>query len=131
MNTKYWLLGIILGLTTLVSSCYYDNKEDLYDYIIVEGEGHPCDFTDVSYTTDIATILNLQCNGACHNASDRQGNVILDTYNRVMPYVNNGSLIGSINHSGGYAIMPPGGQKISSCDIEKIQFWIDNGAPNN
>ena len=79
----------------------------------------------------VLPILDIQCNGACHNATDREGNVILETYNNITPYVNDGSLMGSIHHTGGFAIMPTSGTKIPSCEIEKLQSWVDAGAPNN
>lgn len=131
MKNTFLLFTTILLFTMLISSCYYDNKDDLYEYKIVDGIGVPCEFTTVSYANDVAPILEVQCNGACHNSVDRQGNIVLDTYNKVIPYVNDGSLMGSINHTGGFAPMPPSSQKIPSCEIEKLQAWVNDGAPNN
>ena len=117
-------------LTLFIGSCYYDNKDDLYDEVIVPGTG-ACEFTDVSYSSDLSSIIDLYCNGACHNATDRQGNVILETYNQVKQYVDNGSFLGSIKHESSFVSMPPG-SKLNSCDIQKIEDWIINqGAPNN
>lgn len=124
------ILGLLYVLTCC-SSCYYDNKDDLFDVVIVEGEFVPCEFTEVSYAIDVVPILELQCNGACHNSVDRRGNIVLDTHSDILPYLNDGSFIGSIIHTAGFEVMPPGGQKIPDCEIQKLQFWVDNGAPNN
>lgn len=126
-HSTYWLLLIVLGF----SSCFYDNKEDYYDYQVVAGSEAPCDFTSVSFASDILPVVAIQCNGACHNANDRLGNVVLETHNNITPYINDGSFIGSINHTGSFAVMPPGGQKIPACNIQKIEAWIQAGAPNN
>ncbi|HFB99852.1 MAG TPA: hypothetical protein ENJ53_03510 [Phaeodactylibacter sp.] len=131
MKNTYFLFTLLVVATMIISSCYYDNKQDLYDYKIVPGSGVPCEFTSVSFATDILPILDVQCNGACHNANDHLGNVILAQYNNVIPYVNNGKLLNSVNHSSGASAMPPGGQKIPSCEIDKLQAWVDDGAPNN
>lgn len=128
LNIIFICLVGLLG-TGMFHSCYYDNKDDLYDVIVIPGSGD-CNFTDISYDTDLKPILDLYCNGACHNATDRQGNVILETYNQVKQYVDDGSLLGSVKYESGYAAMPPGA-KLNSCDIEKLQFWVDQGALNN
>lgn len=114
----------------LSSSCYYDNKDDLYDVVIVPGEAGACDFTTVSYATDLMPILELQCNAACHNPTDRRGNIVLTSHSDVIPYVNDGSLLGSIQYASDFVAMPPG-LRMPTCDIDKIQSWINNGAPNN
>jgi len=131
MNTKYlFFASYVLLLVGLCASCYYDNKDDLYDVVIVPGEVGPCDFTTISYSVDLVPIINLQCNDACHNAVDRRGNIVLETHGQVMPYINDGSFLGSIKYEAGFAAMPPG-IKMIDCDISKIEFWINNGAPNN
>ena len=125
-SIKYIIIVIIgFGLT----ACFYDNKDDLYDVIIIPGDGS-CEFGEISYQNDLVTIIDLYCNDGCHNAVDRQGNVVLETYNNVQPYLDDGSFIGSIKYESPFAPMPPG-SKLSQCDIDKIDSWIANGAPNN
>ncbi len=126
MKYSFWicLISIFCG------GCYYDNKEDLYEYVEVEVEGSLCEFTDVSYSMELQELFNLNCNNACHNAVDQFGGVVLDSHASLLNYVTNGSLISVINHESGFSPMPPGA-KLEDCDIEKIQFWVDNGAPNN
>ena len=131
MKDIFSIISFFLLLSVAFSNCYYDNKEDLYQYNIIDNQSGACEITTVSYKNDIAPILNLQCNAACHNANDRFGNVVLDEYNKVIPYVNNGKLMGTIKHEPGFIIMPTSGRKIPSCDIKKLDAWIIDGAKNN
>jgi len=127
---KFSIVIIIFAICTLLtfSACYYDNKDDLYDVVIIPGEG--CEFGEISYGTDLVPVIDLFCNNACHNATDRQGNIILETYNNIIPYLDDGSFIGSIRYESNFAPMPPA-SKLNACDISKIESWISAGAPNN
>lgn len=115
----------LLGLLTGLSSCYYDNREDLYPHL-----DQPCNFDIVSFSTDIVPVLEAQCN-ICHSATANQGNVNLEGYENVKAYANNGSLYGSVAHDPGYSPMPSAAQKILQCDIDKIRAWVEAGAPDN
>ncbi len=122
-NTTY-ALGFVFLLVN--SSCYYDNKEDLYQYIIDE----ECTATEATFITDIVPIITDNCN-RCHRNGREDGNVNLEGYNRVLPYAQNGQLLGTMDHAAGYSIMPPSGPKVSFCDIEKVKLWLDAGALDN
>ena len=102
--------------------CYYDNVEELYP------DG--CRTNNMSYTDDVVPILERNCL-SCHNDMDEQGGVNLQTYDEVIVYVENGSLLGSIKHADGFEPMPLIGTMISNCSISKIEEWIYDGAINN
>ena len=119
------MLFVIVVLFSL-NSCYYDNKEDLYQYSQTE----PCVVASANYSNDIAQIMASECY-SCHSDVDQQGNINLEGYDNVKKYVDDGSLLGSIKHTGGFSVMPPSGVKIPKCDIEKVQLWINEGAQNN
>lgn len=121
---------IALSIVLAINACYYDNQEDLYNIVRVEGEVVACDTLVVSYSQHLVDIIDLQCNAACHNAVDRQGNIILETYSQVKPYVDNGKFLSSIKHTGSAKPMPPS-SKLPACDISWIESWIAAGAPNN
>jgi cytochrome c553 len=117
-----------LLLLTLMTSCYWDNEEALYGDIASN-----CNVTEASYSQDVTAILDWNCY-SCHSkqsAPSLGSNIILDSYDLLIQTVNNKKLIGSINHKGGYAAMPKSASKLSPCDIQTIQSWIDNGAQNN
>tara|TARA_Y100001949_G_C15950846_1_gene314646 strand:+ start:55 stop:441 length:387 start_codon:yes stop_codon:yes gene_type:complete len=119
-----WVLGVLL----LVSSCSWNNEEDLYG-----STGQICDVSSVTLSGSVAPLLDYNCNG-CHSteyASSSGGNIVLDQYSLLKKYVDNGSLLGSIKHQSGYDAMPKSAAKLSACDILTIHTWIENGAENN
>jgi mono/diheme cytochrome c family protein len=74
--------------------------------------GAPCDAELSSFSADIFPILQNSCIG-CHNANRTEGNVNLESYNLIIPYVDNG------------------GSSLSDCRISQIEKWIQEGAQNN
>ncbi|MEZ4827728.1 MAG: hypothetical protein R3C61_15810 [Bacteroidia bacterium] len=108
-----------------VSSCYYDNEEDLYP-----ASTNTCDTTNITYASVVQPLLQNRCY-VCHDAATKSGNIALDTYTDVLKMVNNGKLWGAINHSEGYVPMPDDEPKLGDCTLAKVKAWIDSGAPNN
>lgn len=111
-----------IAVCVIMQACYYDNIVDLYP------DG--CQTENVSYNDNIVPILNRECL-SCHNSFSEQGGVNLEGYENVLEYVNDGSLLGSIKHEDGYEPMPLSGSKMSNCDIDRIESWINDGAPDN
>jgi mono/diheme cytochrome c family protein len=130
MHIKPINLVLSLGLAGIMlaglGGCYYDKEEILYP-------GGNCDTTNVTYSGTVSGIINTNCN-VCHStasANANGGGIQLDTHPKLKVYVDNGKLMGSINHAGGYSPMPKNATKLSSCDIAKIQAWVNAGALNN
>lgn len=118
------LSGVILFSVFVLSSCYYDSKEDLYAY-----QNSQCDTAAISYSIDIEPIITAQCL-SCHNSALANGNVILENYDDVKASGQAGSLYGTITATNGYSIMPGSGSMVQ-CNIDKIGAWINAGMPNN
>lgn len=120
---KYFVITILfaVGLT----GCYYEIEEELY------GLPGPCDISSVNYTNTVTGILQSYGCLGCHSGVSASGSIRLDSYNNVKLQADNGRLYGAINHNAGYKPMPQGGNKMLSCDINKIKAWIDAGSPNN
>lgn len=115
---------IIMGLIGItLSSCYYDVGEELYP-------PSSCDTSAMSFKVDIAPIFKANC-VECHNKTLMHGNVSLDNYGGVLEVVQNGKLIGVINHNPGFPPMPRNQAKLPQCTINKIEAWINQGALNN
>ncbi|MBK7344368.1 MAG: c-type cytochrome [Saprospiraceae bacterium] len=121
LNAVCWSLLVMTSLLT--SSCYYDVEEELYP------SGN-CDTENMSFSQHIMPVFTQNCN-ICHATGVEQGDVILDSYDAVLPYVTNGKLIGSIQHANGFVAMPQGQPQLSACTIDKIAAWIADGALNN
>ncbi len=110
-------------MTVLLSSCYYDVEEDLYGPL-------DCNPIDVSYSTDIGSIMENYCN-SCHNLGTQSGGVRTDNYRELKIVADNGRLLGSIKHEDGFTAMPQGVDLLSSCNISKIEVWITEGTKDN
>jgi hypothetical protein len=118
------LLFFLCSGMILLTGCYYDNEETLYPQTV-------CDTTNVTYSGTIVPILQSNSCLTCHDPVTASGGVILQTYADLLVYVQNGKFWGAVSHASGYFPMPNGGNKLSDCDLTKIDLWIKKGAPNN
>lgn len=122
---RFLVLVALFGLIFTIG-CEKENEEDLTDDDVTA-----CDTENVTFSGKVTDILEqYQCVG-CHNSIAASGGVRLHDYTNVKVYVDNGSLLGSIRHDSGFKPMPQGSGKIPSCNIEQIEAWINDGAPNN
>ena len=119
MKKSIFILGAF-GLLISFSGCYYDNKTEIYGTAV-------CDTANPTYTATIQPMINQNCIG-CHGSSSPSGGVALTSYDQVKAVATKGSLEGTMNQSGVYALMPPGG-KLSACKLNQVAKWIRNGAP--
>jgi len=88
-----------------------------------------CDPNLFTYSLDIEPIINNAC-VSCHKPGYLGGGINLVGYANVKIQADNGFLLGTITHAPTYEPMPKGG-KLSECEIDKIQNWIEAGALNN
>jgi len=109
----------------IFSSCTYYNEEELHPNEV-------CDTSNITYTIDIKPIFEKNCY-SCHSnsAPTLQGNFNLEDFNNIQREVDNGNLLLNIKHDPDGIPMPKGGTKLSDCNINKIENWIDQGIPNN
>ncbi|MFD1470002.1 hypothetical protein ACFQ48_17370 [Hymenobacter caeli] len=119
------LIGAAVALLALASGCSYSHGS----------EPAPCpDVTASSstYAATISPIFDAHCR-ECH------GSAVYQTLGGGNDYSNyagikkqSASLIlGCIRHDPGFDQMPKGKDQLSTCDIARIQAWIDAGQPNN
>jgi uncharacterized membrane protein len=88
-----------------------------------------CSAVNVSYTNEVASILNINCMG-CHSGNTVNGGVNLSDYPGVAAAANSGKLYNAVVQNGKAVPMPPSG-KLAACDLKKIKAWIDEGVKNN
>ncbi|MGI9191825.1 MAG: c-type cytochrome domain-containing protein [Chitinophagaceae bacterium] len=90
-----------------------------------------CDTANIiSFSAHIQPILQNNCTG-CHSGASPSGAIGLENYTQTMTQVTNGKLLGSVKQLSGFSAMPKGGAKLSDCNINQIEKWIAQGAPNN
>ena len=102
------------------SGCYYDKEELLYP-----GACNPGNASAQGYWAEVVEpIIAARCT-SCHQPGG-QGPGDLRTYDAVKAIVDNGSFrqLVLISRS-----MPQGGA-LTPCEIQKLQAWVDAGAPN-
>lgn len=121
----YWKKFVFPLFLLVLAGCYYDKESVLYP-----NSENCTEVTNPSFNVDVLPLLNIRCNN-CHGGTVPSGGISLTTHTQVMKYVNDGSLMGSINQSSGYSAMPKNSNKMSACEINKIQGWISAGALNN
>ena len=117
-------IAYIFALFCLIASCSYENEEELFPNTTCESE-------NLSYADDIIGVLSNYSCLSCHSSIDQQGGVNLEDFVELKVFVDNGTLLKSVNQEDGVTPMPIGQAKMSECDIDKLASWINDGAPNN
>ena len=112
------IIGFVLPV--FLSSCYYDNYDDL------AVDAGACDTISMTYTSDIALIMTSNCT-SCHGGAAPAGNIPLENYNDVKASALNGSLLGTMDHASGWSAMPKNQPKLNVCTISKVSAWINQG----
>ncbi|MFN4892407.1 MAG: hypothetical protein ACK5G0_01420 [Bacteroidota bacterium] len=89
-----------------------------------------CNSTVFTYSGAVRPTLESKCIG-CHSGVVPSGAVNLSDYTNTRIWALNGKLYGSIAHQSGFSPMPKNSAKLSDCEIQQVQQWIQAGAQNN
>ena len=84
----------------------------------------------VTYSGDVAPLMQTYCNG-CHGGGSPSAGLNFTDYTSVKNNAISGRIQGSMTADPNYKVMPPGGNLVSSCYVDKISKWVAAGAPNN
>ncbi len=84
----------------------------------------------VSFSVDIQPIMDNYCVG-CHSGGNASAGVDVSTYAALKPLAETGRLQGAMSGDPQYAAMPPSGNLLPTCYVDKINKWVAAGAPNN
>jgi len=104
----------------IISSCKKDKDDPTPD----------CITEKMSFSNDITPIMNQNCNvSGCHDNVTVAAGIRLDTFPGI--HDNADKIVLTINHSNGVSAMPDNADKLSDCDIKKIEAWVNQGKKNN
>ena len=120
---KLFFLSAVLAL---FSSCYNDSEEALY------GENY-CDSDVMSYVDNIEPIITANCT-SCHSGETPSASLNLDSFDAVkLSALNttNDGLINRVERLEGESGAMPTNYRLTQCQIDQINSWIDQGALNN
>ena len=90
----------------------------------------PCQPERIAFGADIFPLLQDYCVG-CHGDNRADGGVRLTSHAEVLRYVEDGSIIGTMEHAVSFSPMPPEAVRVPICRVEQVKNWIAAGAPNN
>lgn len=117
---------VVLFVVLFLASCAKNSKEEILAQL------DPCDTTSIGYALEIKPILDQFCNSSgCHNSTSIAGGYNFENYASVKSAALGTRFLGTINHSSGFSPMPKGGDKLTACQISKIEIWVRDGAQNN
>lgn len=120
-----YLLTLTFFSLCIVNCSTVEETEETSDF--------DCNIETISYAKDIVPILESNCY-ECHNeeeyASKADGN-LLEGYEAIKKKIDEGLVIGNINHEKGFIAMPYRRAQLDSCTRLIIMSWIESGAPNN
>jgi hypothetical protein len=119
------------GLAIILTGCYNDKYNKLYP---ATSTAVTCDTTAVSFSSTIQPILNSYCTSCHATGGVGAGYGDFTSYTTsLVSQATSGNLVTdiSITNTGDIHHMPQSQPSLSSCDIEKITAWVNQGAQNN
>lgn len=134
MNRRLlFTFSLLTSLTFLLTNCVYNTEAELYPELPEEETPvDTCGLPDVvSYSSDIEELLVKHQCVACHETADPAGGITLEGYTNVVPYIEDGSLLGSIEYDPQWSRMPKGYDRVPDCEVAMIAKWIEQGYPDN
>ena len=125
---------VAVVIMAIFAGCYNDKYDKLYPI----PPATTCDTTTITYSHDIAPIMNASCaiSGGCHNAAGNAvtGNLDFTVFSILQGQATADLIIADINGTQttrGHNAMPLNLPKLAQCDINKITRWVNQGAQNN
>lgn len=122
----FYCITAFFVILFFVASCTSVKKDELLP-------AGCADTLNITYSGTVVNILRDNCY-TCHSGSNSSSGYDLTDYPTLKKYALNGILFGNITHASGpgyHPMPPPPLPKLDTCEIYKIQLWIEAGAPEN
>lgn len=89
-----------------------------------------CDSTSFQYAAHVKPIIDSYCTG-CHSGAEPSAGIDVSNHAGLAAIAGNGSLLGSINHTGSFSAMPQNSAQLDLCSRTVIAKWVQAGALDN
>jgi len=83
-----------------------------------------------TFSTTISPMISTNCQG-CHSGNLPSGGLMLTNFAEIRDAALSGALMAGLTGTQGVPMMPLNTYGLSVCQIQQVQQWIDNGAPND
>lgn len=110
-----------------------DQIDMLFTWINQGAQNNSCEgclTENVTYQTTIGSLIQNRCQG-CHSGSSPDGGILLMNYDQISNLALNGPMLDAVQHTGSATPMPYNSAQLPQCEIDQIEIWINNGAPQN
>ncbi|PCH66762.1 MAG: hypothetical protein COC01_07310 [Bacteroidetes bacterium] len=114
-------LLVLVSIAVLLHSCAKEQAADPN-----AGNTTDCDSTKVTYCYPVKDIIASSCESGCHEPNGT-GNGNFTTYSGIKAKVDNGSFENRVLV---LKNMPPS-SSLTTAQLQDLQTWFDNGAPEN
>lgn len=120
-------LPVILVAIAIIGCAKINEEELLLEAKVKE----LCEVDTVSFSQHVFPIFEKECLH-CHSSGHHiEGGINLENYNEISNYTATNYLVQVIKHESGVRPMPENADKLHDCEIQAIERWIQQGAPNN
>ncbi len=120
------LLLFAIGIA-LLSSCLKDKGKPEQAAVIAPGSVDTCS-TDIKYSKQVSSIITTYCAiPSCHVPTGYKDFSTYSAFKGEVDQVGKTFILNYVNSGG----MPQGLPKLSACNIQKLEAWLNAGAPNN
>jgi uncharacterized membrane protein len=120
----------LLAYTLALSAMVYALSGCLSDKVVEPAVPEVCDSSLVTYTAKVAPLLQARCN-SCHSEAvfrSLGGRIALYDYETAQSSFQGPRFFCAIRQQGGDCqAMPRGSAKLSDCEINMLQAWVDSG----
>ena len=119
-------LFFLMSALAFLNACDYDSEEALYGIDL-------CDTESISYENDIATIIVENCI-SCHSGESPSASLDLSDLEALTANaLNSGNrgLLNRIERSEGQVGAMPTSYRLTQCQIDQINAWVEQGALDN
>ena len=125
VNNHLSFIHCLFVFSILATGCKYDVGEELY------GTNVPCEGEEcVSYLGDVEPLMVSHCQG-CHSGNNPSASLDLTTHASVSQAAIEGKFSVLRLPTSNPEFMPYGGDPLAEEDIQLIELWTAQGAPNN